>query len=98
MARKQVKKIKKIKRKIIPERYTIKEEIENIEHTLKMHKGTMNLLIYLILTVRLKSKKVVTSFLALLELVRVGRVSASQEENNGPILMTYEGKAEEDVI
>ncbi|MDN4833364.1 segregation/condensation protein A [Ligilactobacillus salivarius] len=98
MARKQVKKIKKIKRKIIPERYTIKEEIENIEHTLKMHKGTMNFTDLFNFDGEVEVEKVVTSFLALLELVRVGRVSASQEENNGPILMTYEGKAEEDAI
>lgn len=98
MARKQVKKIKKIKRKIIPERYTIKEEIENIEHTLKMHKGTMNFTDLFDFDGEVEVEKVVTSFLALLELVRVGRVSANQEENNGPILMTYEGKAEEDAI
>ena len=98
MARKQVKKIKKIKREIIPERYTIKEEIENIEHTLKMHKGTMNFTDLFDFDGEVEVEKVVTSFLALLELVRVGRVSASQEENNGPILMTYEGKAEEDAI
>ena len=88
MARKQEKKIKKIKRKIIPERYTIKEEIENIEHTLKMHKGTMNFTDLFDFDGEVEVEKVVTSFLALLELVRVGKVSASQEENNGPILMT----------